>query len=135
MPRVKRAVHAKKKRRKILDMAKGYRGQRSRTFKAAKEQVMHSLAYSYRDRKARKRDFRRLWIRRINAAARLHGLSYNRLIAGLRAAEIDLDRKVLSDIAVRDPGGFAELAVVARSKLGLPAAEGEPAPVAEASPA
>lgn len=118
MSRVKRSTHSKKKRKKILEMAKGYRGSKSRTLKSAREAVLHSLAYSYRDRKVRKREFRRLWIQRINAAARQNGLSYNRMIAGLKAAEIELDRKVLSDIAVRDPEGFARLAEVAKEKIG-----------------
>lgn len=117
MSRVKRAVHAKKKRRKILGLAKGYRGAKSKNFKAAKEQVLHSLAYSYRDRKVRKRDFRSLWIRRINAAARLNGLSYSRLINGLKLAEIELDRKILAEIAVSDPDSFSQLADLAKEKL------------------
>lgn len=117
MSRVKRSVHAKKKRKKILDLAKGYRGAKSKTFKAAKEQVMHSLAYSYRDRKARKRDFRKLWIRRINAAARLNGLSYNHLINGLKIAEVEIDRKILSDLAISDPSAFTQLADIAKEKL------------------
>jgi large subunit ribosomal protein L20 len=99
-------------------MAKGYRGGKSRTYKAAKEQLLHSLAYAYRDRKARKRNFRRLWIVRINAAARLNGLSYNRFIAGLREAKIEIDRKVLADLAVNDPQAFASLAKVAKEKIG-----------------
>src|ERR671922_1361033 len=106
MPRVKRSVHARKKRRKVLEEAKGYWGLKSKTYKAAKEQVEHSLVYAYRDRKRRKRDFRRLWIIRINAAARQHDLSYNQFVAGLKAAGIDLDRKVLADLAVSDPDGF-----------------------------
>jgi large subunit ribosomal protein L20 len=98
-------------------MAKGYRGAKSRTYKAAKEQLLHSLAYAYRDRKARKRNFRRLWIVRINAAARLNGLSYNRFIAGLKEAKIDIDRKMLADLAVNDPQTFASLAKVAKEKI------------------
>src|ERR1700742_540272 len=100
MARVKRAVHAKKKRGEILERAQGYYGNKSRSFRAANEQVMHSLQYAYRDRRARKGDFRQLWIQRINAAARLEGLSYSRLIAGLKAAEVTVDRKILADLAV-----------------------------------
>ncbi len=110
MPRAGRATSAKKKHKKILKLAKGYRGSKSKTFKAAKEQVMHSLAYAYRDRRARKRDFRRLWITRINAGARLNGLSYSHFMNGLKRAEIDIDRKMLAEMAVSDPEGFAELA-------------------------
>ena len=117
MPRVKRSVHARKKRRKVLEQAKGYWGLKSKTYKAAKEQVEHSLAYAYRDRKARKREFRRLWIIRINAAARKEGLSYNQLVAGLRIAEIPLDRKVLADIAVSDPEAFGKIAAQAKTAL------------------
>ncbi|MGZ4430585.1 MAG: 50S ribosomal protein L20 [Gaiellales bacterium] len=117
MARVKRSVHAKKKRREVLDAAKGYRGLKKNTYKKAKEQVMKSLAYSYRDRRNRKRDFRRLWIIRINAGARQHGLSYNQLIHGLKLAQIDLDRKVLADIAVADPKAFGALADAARAAL------------------
>ena len=105
MARVKRSVHAKKKRREVLEQAKGYRGLKNTSYKRAKEQVLKSLTYSYRDRRVRKRDFRRLWIVRINAGARQHGLSYNQFIHGLKLAEIDLDRKVLADIAVADPAG------------------------------
>ncbi|HAW60528.1 MAG TPA: 50S ribosomal protein L20 [Actinobacteria bacterium] len=118
MAKVKRAVPAKKRHKKTLSLAKGYYGAKSRTYRAAKEQVMHSLAYSYRDRRARKRNFRRLWIVRINAAARQHGLSYNRFINGLKLAEVDIDRKVLSDLAVKEPDAFAELASLAKEKLG-----------------
>ena len=117
MARVKRSVHAKKKRREVLEQAKGYRGLKNNTYRKAKEQVMKSLSYAYRDRRARKRDFRRLWIIRINAGARQHGLSYNQLIHGLKLAEIDLDRKVLADIAVSDPKAFGVLAEAARSAL------------------
>src|SRR5262245_17463953 len=117
MPRVKRSVHARKKRRKVLEQAKGYWGLKSRSYRYAKEQVEHSLAYAYRDRKARKRTFRRLWIMRINAAARTHDLSYNQLIAGCRKAGIELDRKVLADLAVSDPDAFA--AIAARAKAAL----------------
>lgn len=117
MPRVKRGVHARKKRRKVLEQAKGYRGTKHSSYKRAKEQVQRSLRYSYRDRRVRKREFRRLWITRINAGARLNGLSYNQFIHGLKAAEIDLDRKVLADLAVSDPEMFSSLADQARSAL------------------
>jgi large subunit ribosomal protein L20 len=113
MARVKRAVHGKKHRRAILEQAQGYYGNKSRSFRAANEQVMHSLQYAFRDRRARKGDFRQLWIQRINAAARLNGTSYSRLIAGLKAAEVEVDRKVLADLAVTDPAAFAALVKVA----------------------
>src|SRR5919108_3621277 len=106
MPRVKRSVHARKKRRKVLDQAKGYWGLKSRSYRYAKEQVEHSLTYAYRDRKAKKRTFRQLWIIRIKAAARQNGLSYNQLMAGLRRADVPLDRKVLAELAVSDPQAF-----------------------------
>src|ERR687887_1587125 len=106
MPRIKRSVHGRKKRRKVLDAARGYWGLKHSSYRRAKEQLDHSLVYAYRDRKNRKRVFRRLWIMRINAAARKEGLSYNQLVAGLRKAEIPLDRKVLADIAVSDPEAF-----------------------------
>jgi large subunit ribosomal protein L20 len=109
MARVTRSVHAKKKRREILEAAKGYRGSRSVRYRVAKEQVMHSGAYAYRDRRDRKAQFRRLWIARINAAVRPHGLSYSRFINALKAAGIEVDRKVLADMAVRDPTAFASL--------------------------
>jgi large subunit ribosomal protein L20 len=109
MARVKRAVHGKKHRRAVLEQAQGYYGNKSRSFKAANEQVMHSLQYAYRDRRARKGDFRKLWIQRINAATREHGMSYSRFIAGLKAAEIEVDRKVLADLAVTDSTAFAAL--------------------------
>jgi large subunit ribosomal protein L20 len=109
MPRVKRAVTAKKKRRTVLERAHGYYGAKSRSYRVAKEQVQHSLQYAYRDRRVRKREFRKLWIARINAAARLNGLSYSVFINGLKKAGIELDRKVLSDMAVTDPAGFAVL--------------------------
>jgi len=115
MARVKRAVHGKKHRRAVLEQAKGYYGNKSRSFKAANEQVMHSLQYAYRDRRARKGDFRQLWIQRINAAARANGISYSRFINGLKNAEIEVDRKVLADIAVTDPAAFARLVEVAKS--------------------
>jgi large subunit ribosomal protein L20 len=118
MARVKRAVSSKKHRRAVLEQAEGYYGNRSRTFKSANEAVMHSLQYAYRDRRARKGDFRRLWIQRINAAARANGMSYSRLIAGLRRAEVDVDRKMLADLAVTDPDAFARLVVVAASTPG-----------------
>ena len=114
MSRVKRAVHARKKRRSVLERAKGYRGQKHSSYRQAKEQLLKSDSYAYRDRRNRKRDFRRLWITRINAAAREHGLSYSQLMHGLRLAEIELDRKVLADIAVRDPEVFRRLAESAR---------------------
>jgi large subunit ribosomal protein L20 len=113
MARVKRAVHGKKHRRSVLEQAKGYYGNKSRSFRAANEQVMHSLQYAYRDRRARKGDFRQLWIQRINAAARQNGMSYSRFISGLRAADVDIDRKVLADLAVREPAAFAALVKVA----------------------
>src|SRR5437764_11274652 len=103
MPRVKRSVHARKKRRKVLEQARGYWGLKHSSYKRAKEQLDHSLVYAYRDRKNKKRTFRRLWIMRINAAARKEGLSYNQFVPGLRLAEIPLDRKVLAEIAVGDP--------------------------------
>jgi large subunit ribosomal protein L20 len=115
--RVKRAVNAHKKRRVVLERASGYRGQRSRLYRKAKEQLLHSATYSYRDRKARKGDFRRLWIQRINAAARLHGLTYNRLIQGLKLAGVEVDRKMLAELAVSDEAAFAVLVEVARKAL------------------
>ena len=117
MPRVKRSVHARKKRRKVLEQAKGYWGIKKSSYTYAKEQVEHSLVYAYRDRKARKRDFRRLWIMRINAGSRTNGLSYNRFIAGLKAANIELDRKVLADLAISDPAKFSEIAEQAKAAL------------------
>ena len=115
MARVKRAVNAQKKRRSILEASSGYRGQRSRLYRKAKEQVTHSLVYAYRDRRARKGDFRRLWIQRINAGCRAEGMSYSRFIAGLKAAEVEVDRKVLADLAVHEPAAFAALVEVARN--------------------
>jgi large subunit ribosomal protein L20 len=115
--RVKRAVNAQKKRRKILESASGYRGQRSRLYRKAKEQMLHSQTYSYRDRRARKGDFRKLWITRINAATRQHGLSYNRFVQGLKAAGVEVDRKILADLAVRDENAFAQLVETAKSNL------------------
>ena len=117
MARVKRSVHSRKKRRKVLDEAKGYFGQSRVSYRKAKEQILHSDAYAYRDRKARKRVFRRLWILRINAAARREGLSYSQFVAGCRKAEIDLDRKVLADLAVSDPAAFAKIAERAKAAL------------------
>jgi large subunit ribosomal protein L20 len=117
MARVKRAVNAHKKRREVLERASGYRGQRSRLYRKAKEQVSHSLGYAYRDRRARKGDFRRLWITRINAAARSHGLSYNRFIQGLREAGIEVDRKILADLAVNDEAAFASLVAIAKEHV------------------
>ena len=117
MARVKRSVHARKKRRKVLEQAKGYYGRKSTHYRYAKEQVEHSLVYAYRDRKVRKREFRKLWITRINAAARANGLSYSRLMNGLSRAQIEVDRKVLADIAVFDQEGFAALAAVAKEAL------------------
>ena len=117
MPRVKRSVHARKKRRKVLGEAKGYWGLKSRSYRYAKEQVEHSLVYAYRDRKNRKRTFRSLWIMRINAAAREHDLSYNRFMAGVKRAGIELDRKSLADIAVSDPKAFAAVAERAKAAL------------------
>lgn len=118
MARVKRSVHAKKKRRTTLERAKGYYGNKSRSYRAANEQVMHSLQYAYRDRRARKGEFRRLWIQRINAACREHDLSYSRFISGLHTAGVEVDRKVLADLAVTDPEAFAALVGVAREALG-----------------
>lgn len=117
MARVKRAVNAHKKRRAILEQASGYRGQRSRLYRKAKEQVTHSLTYAYRDRRARKGDFRRLWIQRINAAARQNGLTYNRLIQGLKAAGVEVDRRALAEIAVSDAAAFTALVEVAKKAL------------------
>ncbi|MGD9798673.1 MAG: 50S ribosomal protein L20 [Acidimicrobiia bacterium] len=121
MARVKRAVHAKKHHRAILEQAQGYYGNKSRTYRAANEQVMHSLQYAFRDRRARKGDFRKLWIQRINAAARQNGMSYSRFIAGLKAAEVEVDRKMLADLAVTDGVAFAALVKVAEDAAGAPA--------------
>ncbi len=129
MARVKRAVNAHKKRRATLELASGYRGQRSRLYRKAKEQVLHSLNYAYRDRRARKGDFRKLWITRINAAARQNGMTYNRFIQGLKAAEIEVDRKNLAEIAVSDPAAFTTLVVLA--KAALPAQPGQASGAAE----
>jgi len=115
--RVKRAVNAHKKRRVVLERASGYRGQRSRLYRKAKEQVTHSLVYAYRDRKQRKGDFRQLWIQRINAAARANGMTYNRFIQGLKAAGIEVDRRMLADLAVNDPAAFSALVAAARAAV------------------
>jgi large subunit ribosomal protein L20 len=117
MARVKRSLNAKKKRRVALERASGYRGQRSRLYRKAKEQLLHSMTYAYRDRKDRKGNFRRLWIQRINAAARANGMTYNRFVQGLKAAGIEVDRRVLADLAVNDEAAFAELVEVARKAL------------------
>jgi large subunit ribosomal protein L20 len=124
--RVKRAVNAHKKRRDILERASGYRGQRSRLYRKAKEQVTHSLVYAYRDRKQRKGDFRQLWIQRINAAARQNGMTYNRFVQGLKAAGVEVDRKMLAELAVNDAPAFAALVEVAREAL--PADRNAPKP-------
>jgi large subunit ribosomal protein L20 len=121
MARVKRSLNAQKKRRTTLERAAGYRGQRSRLYRKAKEQVTHSLVYAYADRRTRKGDFRRLWITRINAAARAQGITYNRLIQGLKAAGIEVDRKILADLAVNDEVAF--IALVQTAKDALPAAQ------------
>ena len=117
MPRVKRSVHARKKRRKVLEQASGYWGLKHTSYRRAKEQLDHSMAYAYRDRKNKKRTFRRLWIIRINAAARANGLSYNQFVSGLKKAEIPLDRKVLADLAVSDPEAFGKIAAEAKAAL------------------
>jgi large subunit ribosomal protein L20 len=122
MARVKRAVNALKKRRTILEGAKGYRGQRSRLYRKAKEQMLHSMQYAYRDRKDRKGDFRQLWITRINAGARANGITYNRLIQGLRLAGIEVDRKVLADLAVNDATAFTGIVEVAKKAVAAKAA-------------
>ena len=117
MARVKRAVNAHKKRRVVLERASGYRGQRSRLYRKAKEQVTHSLVYSYNDRRKKKGDFRKLWIQRINAAARQNGITYNRFIQGLKAAGVEVDRKILADLAVNDAPAFAVLVETAKANL------------------
>ena len=117
MARVKRAVNAQKKRRVVLERASGYRGQRSRLYRKAKEQVTHSLVYSYNDRRKKKGDFRKLWIQRINAGARAEGLTYNRFILGLRLAGVEVDRKILADLAVNDAPAFAVLVETAKAAL------------------
>ncbi len=122
MARVKRSVNAQKKRREILEQASGYRGQRSRLYRKAKEQVLHSYVYNYAHRKDRKGDFRSLWIQRINAAARADGMTYNRFISGLKAAGVEVDRKMLAELAVSDPNAFSALVVVAKANQPTPAA-------------
>ena len=117
MARVKRAVNAHKKRRTVLERASGYRGQRSRMYRKAKEQQLHSMTYAYRDRKDRKGAFRRLWIQRINAAARAEGITYNRFIQGLKIAGVEVDRRMLAEMAVADPAAFTALGEVARLAL------------------
>ncbi|MCW2900529.1 MAG: ribosomal protein [Streptosporangiaceae bacterium] len=117
MARVKRAVNAAKKRRVVLERASGYRGQRSRLYRKAKEQMLHSMTYAYRDRKDRKGQFRRLWIQRINAAARANGMTYNRFIQGLKAAELEVDRRMLAELAVNEPEVFATLVALAKESL------------------
>ncbi len=115
MARVKRAVSGQKKRREVLEQASGYRGQRSRLYRKAKEQILHSSTYAYRDRRAKKGDFRRLWIQRINAACRAEGMTYNRFINGLKNAGVEVDRKILAELAVNDPGAFVGLVKVAQA--------------------
>lgn len=117
MARVKRSVNAHKKRREILERASGYRGQRSRLYRKAKEQVTHSMVYAYADRRTRKGDFRRLWIQRINAAARANDMTYNRFIQGLKAAEIEVDRRMLAELAVNDSAAFTALIEIAREAV------------------
>ena len=125
MARVKRAVNAHKKRREVLEKASGYRGQRSRLYRKAKEQLLHSATYEFRDRKKRKGDFRQLWIQRINAAAREQGMTYNRFIQGLKAANVEVDRRMLAELAVNEPAAFNALVEVARAAV--PAATGSAA--------
>lgn len=117
MPRTRHATSTKRRHKKVLKLAKGYYGAKSKQYKAAKEQVTHSLVYAYRDRKAKKRDFRQLWIARINAAARANGMSYSRFISGLKLADVDVDRKILAELALNDAEAFAELAEIAKKKL------------------
>jgi len=127
MARVKRAVNGLKKRREVLEQASGYRGQRSRLYRKAKEQLAHSLTYAYRDRRDRKGEFRKLWIQRINAAARAEGMTYNRFISGLHNAGVEVDRKNLADIAVTDRAAFAALVAIAKEHAGT---ADQPAPAA-----
>lgn len=122
MARVKRSVNAKKKRRSILEQASGYRGQRSRLYRKAREQVLHSGTYAFRDRRAKKGDFRSLWIQRINAAARAEGLTYNRFMFGLKNAGIEVDRKMLAELAVSDTAAFNELVAIAKANQNAAAA-------------
>jgi large subunit ribosomal protein L20 len=117
MPRVKRGFKARQRRNKVLKLAKGFRGARSKLFRSATEAVDRSLKYAFRDRRAKKRDFRALWITRINAASRINGLSYSKMIHGLKGARVEIDRKVLADLAVSDPAGFTELANLAKSNI------------------
>ncbi|HSG80128.1 MAG TPA: 50S ribosomal protein L20 [Acidimicrobiia bacterium] len=117
MARIKRSVHSRKKRRKVLERASGYKGARGRRYRAANEQVMHAMQDAYRDRRARKGEFRKLWITRINAAARQNGTTYSQFMAGLKAAEIEVDRKMLADMAVNDPVAFADLVTVAKGAV------------------
>ena len=133
MARVKRAVNAQKKRRSTLEAASGYRGQRSRLYRKAKEQLLHSATYQYRDRKDRKGDFRQLWITRINAAARANGMTYNRFIQGLKAADVEVDRKILAELAVSEPAAFAALVEVA--KANVPAQNGPSRPAQDGTAA
>ena len=130
MARVKRAVNAQKKRRVVLERASGYRGQRSRLYRKAKEQVTHSLVYSYNDRRKNKGNFRKLWIQRINAAARAQGITYNRFIQGLGLAGVEVDRKILADLAVNDAAAFAAIVELARAAV---AAEGTGGAAAQAA--
>lgn len=132
MARVKRAVNAHKKRRVVLERASGYRGQRSRLYRKAKEQVTHSLVYSFDHRRDRKGDFRRLWIQRINAAARANGMTYNRFIQGLKIAEIEVDRRMLAELAVNDPEAFTALVEISRANV--PAVKGDENATAGAAP-
>ncbi|RIK14708.1 MAG: 50S ribosomal protein L20 [Acidobacteria bacterium] len=127
MARVKRAVNAHKKRRVVLERASGYRGQRSRLYRKAKEQVTHSLVYSYNDRRKRKGDFRRLWIQRINAGARANGMTYNRFVQGLKAAGVEVDRRMLAELAVNDEAAFAALVDLARANVPTEGAKAESA--------
>ena len=122
MARVKRSVNAQKKRREVLEQASGYRGQRSRLYRKAKEQLAHSYTYSYRDRRAKKGEFRKLWIQRINAAVRAEGMTYNRFIAGLRTAGVEVDRKILAELAVSDAAAFSALVQVAKENSNTSAA-------------
>jgi len=123
MARVKRAVNAQKKRRTVLEASAGYRGQRSRLYRKAKEQQLHSLTYAYRDRRARKGDFRQLWITRINAGARANGMTYNRFIQGLKVAGVEVDRKNLSELAISDPAAFTALVEIAKANVPAQSAE------------
>ena len=132
MARVKRAVNAHKKRRVVLERASGYRGQRSRLYRKAKEQVTHSLVYSFDHRRDRKGDFRRLWIQRINAAARANGMTYNRFIQGLKVAEIEVDRRMLAELAVNDPEAFTALVEISRANV--PSVKGDESATAGAAP-